>query len=242
VMPHKLLPAEISVGVHGGRWQFQRVVRNCLMFSRTANLHDFAVGRTFQYPMADVRWLQDGVPSFQPERRTLILIDHVHPSPVAEDHLKSNVVMMDVVRYRSAVGDGDVRGDEPATQTVGDEVAIHHARPADLGVACRRGEDKARSQIRHRNVVMNLLERQSQAVGSINGPGFVAAFDADASAAGAGRGAFKPQCYAMGRKDCGSGVIGREDLIDPKPVQCQELNGLVEAGRRQNQLAVRLRR
>ena len=51
----------------------------------------------------------------------------LHPTPVAVDHLEADVVEVHVVGHRPALGDEDVRGDEPTTEATGDQVAVAHA-------------------------------------------------------------------------------------------------------------------
>lgn len=62
--------------------------------------------RTFQHPMVYARWLQDGVSLLEPERWSLSLIDDLHPSVMAVDELKVDlvvVVVVDPILHRTAM-------------------------------------------------------------------------------------------------------------------------------------------
>src|SRR5215472_7200735 len=78
--------------------------------------------------MADSRRLENAIAGVHYERRTLVFIDHLHPSRSAENHLKPHAVIVHVIRHRTAVRDANVRSDEAAAEAAGDQVAILHGR------------------------------------------------------------------------------------------------------------------
>ena len=94
--------------------------------------------------MADQRRLEHAVAGVHDERLALVLVDHLHPPAHAVDHLEADPVEVHVVGDRSAVGDADVRRDEPSTLATRVEVAVLHPRAPDvpLVVVGRAGDDQ----------------------------------------------------------------------------------------------------
>ena len=78
--------------------------------------------------MAYVRWLQHAISCLQDDRGSLIFVHHFHPAFVAIDHLKFDVVMMDVVRNRTSLRDADMRSDHATAETIRYQIAVLHAR------------------------------------------------------------------------------------------------------------------
>src|SRR5579862_2806589 len=104
------------------------------MQGRAANLDHLEPGRALQHTMPDPRWLQYAIARLHHERRPLVLVNDAYPAPPTEDHLETDIVEMDIVRDRAAIRDHDMRGDEPAAEPPGDEVAVEHASAA--GAPC----------------------------------------------------------------------------------------------------------
>ena len=78
--------------------------------------------------MTNLRWLKYTVPGFKDEFTALILIHQFCPAPTAEDQLKSNLVVMDIIGHRAAAGNMDMRGNKPATLSVWNQVSVAHSR------------------------------------------------------------------------------------------------------------------
>ncbi len=94
---------------------------------RTHLDHLHVVG-TLKYAMAYVRWLQYAVACLHNERFALIFVDDFHPTAIAVDHLKLHVVMVNVVRHRTAFRYSNMRRNETAIQSAWDQIAVEHAR------------------------------------------------------------------------------------------------------------------
>src|SRR5690242_20970131 len=85
--------------------------------------------RGFEHTVTDLGWLQDAISGVKHEGRSLVLVDHLYPSRLAEDHLEPHPVIVDVIRYWAAFWNADMRGDKTPSQAAGDEVTILHACP-----------------------------------------------------------------------------------------------------------------
>ena len=101
-----------------------------LVFGRAADLDHLHAVACFEHAMANGGRLQEAVTFQQEHRLALVFVGHAHPAPIAVDHLETDVVEVHVVGHRSTLGDEDVRGDEPSTETAGDQVAVAHAGTA----------------------------------------------------------------------------------------------------------------
>ena len=86
--------------------------------------------RGLEDPVADLRGLDHAIPGAQHERWPLVLVNEPHPPAVAEDELEPDGMEMDHVGHGARIGDANVRGNDGATQPVGEQVAVVHARAA----------------------------------------------------------------------------------------------------------------
>src|SRR3954463_1561529 len=105
-----------------------------LMHRGAADLDHIEPRRRFKNPVPDPRWLQDAVSRLHQEWRALVLVDHAHPSRLAEDHLKAHAMIVHIVRHLATRGNLDVRSDKASAQATGNQVAILHAGAASIPV------------------------------------------------------------------------------------------------------------
>src|SRR6266487_2357410 len=101
-MAHKALAAEDPVSRDLVIGKHQIVISEGLVNSGTADLDDLKSRRGFQHAVADLWRLQDTVPGVHHKGRSLIFIDHAHPSGFAEDHLEADAMIVHVVRDLTA--------------------------------------------------------------------------------------------------------------------------------------------
>ena len=130
------LAAEVALGRRRRGRQRDVVLDERRVLGRPGHLEHLEARRALQHAVADVRRLQHGVAGVHRERLALVLVDDAHPAAHAVDDLEPHVVVVHVVRHRPAVGDRDVRGDEPPALPLGQQVAVDH--PGPPGVRRRR--------------------------------------------------------------------------------------------------------
>jgi hypothetical protein len=97
-----------------------------LVFGGATHFDYFHVVGTLENTVANVGRLQDAVPGFHDKRWTLVFVHDFDPAAVAVNHLKTDVMMMDIVRYRSALWNADVRRDQVAAKATGNQVTVLH--------------------------------------------------------------------------------------------------------------------
>ena len=97
------------------------------MLGRTADFHDFKAIRTLQDPVANMWRLQHAISGFHDEWGALVFVNQPDPAFVAINHLEENVVMVNVIRHRAAIGYAYVRCDITATQSSRNKIAVLHA-------------------------------------------------------------------------------------------------------------------
>ena len=95
------LTTEVTLAVDRCRRQRQLVFDERWMLGRGRHLDHLERVVAGQDAMTDVRWLEDDVAFFHPERIALILIDDLNPPVPDEDDLEGNVVVVHVVGNRS---------------------------------------------------------------------------------------------------------------------------------------------
>ncbi len=122
-------PLAGEVTIQRWRRECHLVVEPRLVHGRARDLDDLQSGGALQDAVADARRLEHTVTRREHERWTLVLVDEPHPSGHAEDQLEANGVVMNLVGHRAGVEDADVGGDEPASLTCRQQVAIEHPRP-----------------------------------------------------------------------------------------------------------------
>ena len=101
------------------------------VFRGNGDFHDFNIVRGVQDTVPNFRGLDQTVSSFKSKGWTLVLVNKVDPASIAIDQLKSDSVIMDHVGDRSAFGNTNVTGDDPATEPRWDQVSVLHPRPAN---------------------------------------------------------------------------------------------------------------
>ena len=83
----------------------------------------------FQHAVADCRGLDEAIARVQPADAALVFIEHVNPASDAENQLKADLMVMHQIRH-FAIGHANMAGNHRPTQTVGHQIAVHHARAA----------------------------------------------------------------------------------------------------------------
>ena len=81
------------------------------------DLHDLHAVARLAHPVTDGRRLEHTVAGVHRDHLALVLVEDLHPSAVAVDHLELDVVVVHVVGDLATGRDEDVRGDVRATQT-----------------------------------------------------------------------------------------------------------------------------
>jgi len=126
-MPDEALPGEAALRQQMGRGKLHDMVGDGLVNGRAADLDHLEPRRSFEHPVADLRRLQHAIAGLEQEGLPLVLIDEARPALAAIDHLEADLVEMDIVGDRPAVGDADMRGDEAPAEAARDQIAILHA-------------------------------------------------------------------------------------------------------------------
>ena len=106
-MARKALPAKPPPGSPCTRRQRHRMIGHRVVDGGTTDLDHFESGRSLQHAMANSRRLQHRIARLHRERRALIFIHHTHPSRLAENHLKTHAVKVNVIGHRPAGGNAD---------------------------------------------------------------------------------------------------------------------------------------
>jgi len=125
-MKHEPLFVEVTMAVYARVWQIQPMVDMCLVFGGTTHFDHFHVVGTFENTMTYVGRLQDAVPGFHNKRRALVFVHDFDPASVAVNHLKRDVMMMHVVRYRSTLWNANVRCNQAAAKSTGNQITVLH--------------------------------------------------------------------------------------------------------------------
>ena len=118
--------------------------------------------------MPNFRGLDQTVSSFKSKGWTLVLVNKVDPASIAIDQLKSDSVIMDHVGDRSAFGNTNVTGDDPATEPRWDQVSVLHPRPANhpRGLVTQMTNDKRVFSLRDGEWIRQRCEFDSKSTGS----------------------------------------------------------------------------
>lgn len=102
-MPDEALASESSVDSRRG--QSQLVIDPRFMPRRTTHLYDLGTGGRLQHTMPDLRRLKNAVARVHNKGRSLTLVHNPDPAGSAIDHLKQQLVIVDVIRDLAAVWD-----------------------------------------------------------------------------------------------------------------------------------------
>ena len=130
-------PLELPLGTEMRGGQLHLVIHAGEVLGGNTDLDHLDPCRGLEDPVANLRGLDHAIPGAQHEWRPLVLVDEPHPAAVAEDELEADRMEMDHVGDRARFSNADVGSDDGASQTVGEQVAVVHARAADdpgLGV------------------------------------------------------------------------------------------------------------
>ena len=76
--------------------------------------------------MSDLWRLKNAVSRLKPKRWTLVFVNYLDAASKTVDQLKIDLMVMNVVRDRSALGQPNMRCDEFASETARNQVTIHH--------------------------------------------------------------------------------------------------------------------
>ena len=131
VVAYKALPAEVALAVDDIRRKRHLVIRERLVLRRAPDLDDLEPVRALEHSVPNSRRLQHAIARTHDELRTLVFVHETDPTFVVVDHLKADLVEVNVVRHRTAFRNLDVRSDEAPAQTTGDEIAVAHSGAPD---------------------------------------------------------------------------------------------------------------
>jgi len=107
-MANERLTTKITVDVDRTVRKIHLVVKERVVFGWATNLDDLRTCGTLEHTVSDMWRLKHTVALVEPKRRPLVLIDDIDPTAMAEDHLKTNGVMMHQIGNRTAVAHLDV--------------------------------------------------------------------------------------------------------------------------------------
>lgn len=131
-VPHEALSVPCSGRIDLRGREVEIVIGDRQVFGRASDLDDFEIGGAFENSVSDVRGLGDAFTGPKHEGIPLTFVGESDPSSLTEDQLEENVVMMRIVGYRTGGANTNVRSDDRSALSIGNDVAIFHASPADV--------------------------------------------------------------------------------------------------------------
>ena len=73
--------------------------------------------------------LENAIARIHDERRALVFVNHTRPTGYTIDHLKSNAMIMHVIRGFAAIRDANMRGDKSPARLARYQIAVLHTGP-----------------------------------------------------------------------------------------------------------------